>query len=297
MFQFGEISIGRIFTYLNAAFGLSIIISFVLIQFIDPSVLTLFQLNIKGYNTDGSNETSGALIFPFSVSYGLLVEYNITRFLGIGRESGIGQMFLCWSFVYAYLNKMSKYVIWTCFFGGALCMATSGIVSLGVSFFILMNVRNNDAYSLLKKYVSFLIPFVMAFVLIFAPGIGLNNKQETHSASITDRTDAIFDAFNNEHIVFGTGLYSDHKYDNAAINLLAGVSEYGIVGLFLLLAIFVIPLFYKSINKMYYLALVAPLVITSMFFQPLFDAPLFYVVCILSTSCAYINPISSNKYT
>jgi len=111
------------------------------------------------------------------------------------------------------------------------------------------------------------------------PFIGIKAKYYTHGVSLTDRSDNMYSAIENIKF-FGNGIYSSNE-KHSGINLVAMLDEIGLFALIFIVLLYFSPLFFKKQNKEYYFTSFIPLFMTSLFSQPLLDAPLLYL-CIFT---------------
>jgi hypothetical protein len=126
---------------------------------------------------------------------------------------------------------------------------------------------------------------VLTLLLLYVPGLGLVDKAVTHGTSLTDRQDAMTMALSGGdtwRLLFGHGLFyeSTKVVENIGINAISAIFHIGIIGFALYVATFFAGLFG---NRSYggawrYLTLISPFLVTSLFFQPVIDAPLFLAV-------------------
>jgi hypothetical protein len=267
----------RIFAKINAIAGFSIFVTFILLLFLNKDQITVGQVVVKGYSD--SDTGNGSILFPFSIMYGELTEYGITRYLGFYRESGIAQAFFVWAFVYLLYIKQSAYYIAGAFLGSLLCGSSSVVISYGCTLIVWFSFRKGMGIK--GNLVFFLAIIGLIFLAIYAPGLGLNDKMETHGASAEDRQLAILYAFDyNENIFFGNGLhYLFAPYEGLGINSISYVYYYGVVGLFLYSAQFVCFPALNGTKIRLYLLFLAPFFLMAFLFQPLIDAPLVYAMC------------------
>lgn len=262
------------FVTLHGFLAFSIVVTFILLFFFADDQLTYFRYEIKGYSE--AVDSNGQILFPFSPLYGVLAEYNIYRFLGIYRESGIAQMFFCWAGLYGYFTGRSKYLVGLCFLGGILTASSSVIVSILLIVLVLGLFRKYENIKMVAIYVVILVFFL--FFLWYAPGIGLNDKQVTHDASFDDRFFAMSFAFENiETFFIGHGLYAEIlPYENIGINAISYIYFIGVFGFLIYSSLFFIVPSFRAKNFRKYFALSSIVLVNSLFFQPLIDAPLCY---------------------
>lgn len=229
--------------------------------------LELFRIKI------GTYPSSGTTYFPFTVMYGVYTVDGIRfpRLLGLFRESGILQMFLLWSlFNLKSLRLDKRWIKLTLLLGIAASFSTAGLAILFVNLVL---------HCLLHRRILsavFLLLFTYG-VIMYAPFIGIHEKNETHGASISDRTTATEAGIEAlEDNPMGAGMYNI-KAPNAGINLVAASSMIGVAGVVLTLAVYFAPMLAAERRKRYLLAVI-PIVLTSLISQPILDAPLLYLL-------------------
>jgi len=265
----------------NSGLGYSIAITYCLLPIVGYSGLRLFTYTIGGY--DDANGGNGDILFPFSVIYGKMAEYGIYRFCGIYREAGIAQAFFVWSFVYLMYSRAKFLWILGTLLGALLCGATAVIFSIAAVAIIHFGGRSlrrpREALILLSVLA------VLTLLFLFVPGLGLMDKAATHGASITDREEGMALALPGADIwrwLLGHGLFYDTAkvIQNAGINAIAAIFGIGAIGFILYTATFFAGMFGTGsyLQSFRYLTLVCPFLITSLFFQPIIDAPLVMAV-------------------
>lgn len=268
----------RSFVYLLALLGLSAMVTTALSLIVPLNLLYLFHLNIEDYRY------AGDVFFPFSVKYSNFTSsgFVFSRFLGVFREPGIAQAFFAWSLVYAWAHRMPIWLSVGLIGGTVLTLSTGGIVTVLLISGLWLMMKRRARFTL-RSIFLYLFAFVMLCIIpiafLYAPYIGLITKSETHLESITDRTtnavDGIEDAIRNP---LGSGFYS-RTTEGSAISLLAATGQIGVLGLLLALLVFFSPSFVlKRKTRRIALVAVTPLVLTSLFAQPILDAPLVYLL-------------------
>jgi hypothetical protein len=270
------------FTRLNSLLGYSVAITLCLIPFVGYNGLHLATYVIAGYDNADSGG-NGDILFPFTVVYGKMAEYGIYRFCSIYREAGIAQAFFVWSFVYLMYSRARGIWIIGSLLGALLCGSTAVIFSFGTA--ALIHFGSRSPHRPRQLFILVLLLGAMVLLLLFVPGIGLVDKAATHGASITDRQDAMALALPGSDIwrwLFGHGLFYDatDKVENAGINAVAAIFDIGAVGFVLYVSTFVAGTFGRRffIDGYRYLTLISPFLVTSLFFQPVVDAPLVMAV-------------------
>jgi hypothetical protein len=279
-----------IFARLNSVLGYSIAITYCLLPIVGYAGLRLFTYAIGGYD-DGDTGGNGDALFPFSVVYGNLIEYGIYRFCGIYRESGIAQAFFVWSAIYLMYSRAKPMWIIGSLLGALLCGATAVVFSFGAAAVIHFGSRSLNRPRELLTLVVLLT--ALTLLLLFVPGLGLLDKAVTHESSLTDRQDAMTMALSGGdfwRLLFGHGLFYETTkiVENIGINAISAIFHIGLIGFVLYIATFFAGAFgtgsYRDACR--YLTLISPFLVTSLFFQPVIDAPLFMAVLFLHPPAA-----------
>ncbi len=269
---------------LNAVLGYSIAITICLLPIVGYAGLRVATYTIGGY--DDSDLGNGDVLFPFSVVYGVMKDYGIYRFCGIYREAGIAQAFFVWSFVYLVYSRARIYWIAGALLGAILCGATAVVISLGAA--AVVHFASRALHRPRELILLLILLTALALLLIFVPGIGLIDKAATHGASITDRQEAMRLALPGSdgwRWLFGHGLFyeSMEAMESAGINAIAAIFGIGAIGFVMYLWTFFAGAFASRsyADGCRYLTLMAPFIVTSLFFQPVIDAPLLMAVLFL----------------
>ena len=232
--------------------------------------LYLFKINIESYLS------SGSVYFPFTIEYNrtFVNGFSVIRSLTFFREAGITQMFYIWGFFVSHIYfKRKKIVKIIMFLGVISCFSTAGFITFIFVYFI--NIFFN-----IKKY-KFNIIFAVG-ILIICTILFINTKgisiQDKAVESINDRASAIIQTMEvlKDKPLFGVGYYSDNKNTTMGINFISSIYMIGIVGAILYFMIF-ISAYIKCKNKITFILAILPIIITSLFAQPLIDAPLIYI--------------------
>jgi hypothetical protein len=272
-----------VFARINSGLGYSIGITFCLLPIVGYSSLRFFTYAIGGYEDADSGSGNGDILLPFSVVYGNLIEYGIYRFCAIYREAGIAQAFFVWSFIYLMYSRAKLIWIIGPLLGALLCGSTAVVFSLGAAALVHFGSRSMQRPRELLILVVMLA--VLGLLLVFAPGLGLEDKAVTHGSSLSDREEAMAMALpsgDNWRWLFGHGLFyeSTKKVENVGINAISAIFHIGVIGFALYMATFFAGLFgtrsYRDACR--YLTLISPFLVTSLFFQPVIDAPLVLAV-------------------
>lgn len=242
--------------------------------------LFVTQISVAGYEGAmlDSGVSTGSLYFPFSMLYSKFTsgDVELMRFNGFFREAGIYQAVACFCIAYEYYTRRSRLVMLGAIVGAFAAFSTIGflllLITLGAIF--IMRIRSLFA----KLFLVFVLCLGAYPVALYAPYIGLEAKQDTHGASVTDRTLAMSNVWSvlGQH-PFGSGLFSGREA-NTGINLVAATGQIGIVGFFL--QFFMLSGWRQQRGRMGRLKLLicAPLLITALISQPIAGSPMMYIL-------------------
>jgi hypothetical protein len=167
--------------------------------------------------------------------------------------------------------------------GALLCGATAVVFSFAAAAVIHFGSRSLNRPRELLILVVLLT--ALTLLLLFVPGLGLVDKAVTHETSLTDRQDAMTMALSGGdfwRLLFGHGLFYETTkiVENIGINAISAIFHIGLIGFVLYIATFFAGAFgtrsYRDACR--YLTLISPFLVTSLFFQPVIDAPLFMAV-------------------
>ena len=265
------------FARLNSGIGYSIAITTCLLPIVGYSSLRVLTYAITGYDEGGGE--NGDLLLPFSVVYTNLKEYGIYRFCGLYREAGIAQAFFVWSAIYLMYSRARQLWVIGSLLGAVLCGSTAVVFSLAAAAVVHFGSRSIRRPR--ELWILGLLLGILAIIVFFAPGLGLVDKAVTHSASLSDRQDAMAMALPRGETwrwIFGHGLFSigTKNVANLGINAVSSIYFVGVFGFALYVATFFAGVFgtRSYVDSCRYLTLIAPFLVTSLFFQPVIDAPL-----------------------
>lgn len=264
-----------------AFLGFSTVITIFFSQIISLNSLYLFQIPIKDVNTAGAvygtADLTGNIYLPFSLYYKHFSSGFVTlhRFMIMFREPGIAQAFLIWGIVYALHHQYPRWTIIGLTCGVVTTFSTSGIsLLIATSLLWFFSQTRIDLYI---KTLAIILSFVFSpIVLIFTPYVGLIDKIQTHGVSIEIRlmqiSEGLITAFNHP---LGVGYYSQ---PGTGINLLSTIGQIGLVGFILSLIVYIVPLISSKTDRAAYLIAIFPIFTTLLIAQPIFDAPLVYIM-------------------
>ncbi|MEI5639560.1 MULTISPECIES: hypothetical protein [unclassified Pseudoalteromonas] len=270
-----KIDILLVLSKVVAFLGVSSLITFIIYSVMGAGGLLLYKFEIFEY------PNAGLLYLPFSIASGEFNTNGLTllRFSSFMREPGIMQALatFCYSYTSIFYSR-KKWILTGCFIAMFLTFSIPGYTVFLISIFFIHLVRsNNKVGSILYGFIVFMISIA---VFLFAPYIGYYAKKTSHTSSISGRTDALLNGFQNFiNTPFGIGYLKDDSSVLGNINLIASLGYIGFHNFLLVIILYVFPLFIVGKNGSYkYLAITLPFFITMLFFQPLFDTPFFWCI-------------------
>lgn len=271
--------------------GYSALITFLISLSFGIESAYMFSLDVRGYESvedsfseSGGLVNTGAVYFPLSMIYGRFAsgDLELVRISGFFREAGIYQAFCCFGIAAEFFGRKSKIVFFGLLMGVIFTFSSAGlamlfVVSFGI-FILYKKISPARMIAALSASV-FLVPLVL-----YMPYIGLNDKSDTHSTSITDRTEAVEDSLQAvQENIFGYGIGSNPK-DNSGINMIALLGSIGVFGFllqFIIISGFRFNFSYSEAGK---ILCCSPLLLTAIFSQPLVGAPFIYIAVMLFIS-------------
>jgi hypothetical protein len=267
-----------------ALLGLSSCITVLLTWYLgSKDGLYLFTLAVKGYGDKATNAqlATGAVYFPFSMLYGGYTSgvVSFDRYCAFFREAGIYQAVACFCLIHEALTRRSMIVI-AGLFGGVVCaFSTLGITLLALSIGLIFLLSGGARRRLLvpRLVITAMLVGLAYPVALYTPYIGLKDKEQTHGASVSDRSESVRRSLQRiEQHPFGTGLYSGTEL-NDGISLLA---QLGMLGLFGFACQVMILSAYRPGAKVNWAKIGAcsPILITALLSQPIAGAPTIYVI-------------------
>jgi hypothetical protein len=260
----------RLFIRVMVIMSASYLVTMALAMFMPLDSLLIYQFKI--------NEIPKNVYFPFTPIYGIMTvqDFVFQRFLGIFREAGISQAFMIWAYVsldrYGLNTKRNKLLLIAGIVG---TFSTAGIAIFVATIAIRMLLNG-------RKVLALIVLPLTYYVVMYAPYIGIASKMVTHSTSITDRTGSMKQSLQllADH-PFGVGIGNSPIAIHSGINLIASLHMIGLIGLILVIGVFLIPLMVTD-NRKHYLISIFPLFATALVSQPIIDAPLMYVMILIS---------------
>ncbi|ABO59413.1 MULTISPECIES: hypothetical protein [Burkholderia] len=273
----------RIFSTVVGLLGWSGMVTMTLSLITGLNALYLFPIQIQGYESspavvDGMQ--TGAVYFPFSMLYSLYTtgDIQLNRFSNFFREAGIYQAISIFLFAYERFTRRSRFVTIGLMAGALLSLSTLGLLLLPLTGGLVYIARRRA--NMIRFSIAIAVGVAAIGVLLFAPAIGLSDKMDQHSASVTERSEAIsrgIDSIMTDG--FGTGVYSGTRAGNA-ICLIASISSIGIIG-FLIQSILISGarpgdrIFGKKVITCF------PLFVTALISQPIAGAGMTYILAMV----------------
>jgi len=263
------------FARLNSGVGYSIAITSCLLPIVGYSSLHVYNYAIGGYSdADG---ITGDVLFPFSVVYANLEQYGFYRFCGIYREAGIAQAYFVWSAIYLMYSRAPRLWVVGSLLGAVLCGSTAVVFSFAGVAVVHFGSRSRQRPR--ELWILALLLGILTLIAFFAPGLGLLDKSVYYSTSLSDRQGAMAMALPGGETwrwLFGHGMFYNKEIANAGINAISSIFQIGVFGFALYVATFFAGVFgtRSYVDACRYVTLISPLLVTSLFFQPVIDAPL-----------------------
>jgi hypothetical protein len=296
----GDIRTNRVFfrglVVVLSLLSASILITYLLMLVVPLTLLQIGTISVETY-TEGQFINYGDIYLPLSMSYGFYPfgGVEVPRFTGFLREPGILQAFLLWAAVYVLNERLPRVLLLPLLLGVVASLSTAGITLLPATLFLWI-VSKAHISKISKAAMVSAGGTIALLALVYAPGVGILDKNETHGDSFEGRVDATVTGLQLmlEHLM-GIGLYSGTLIENAGINLLAATGQIGVLGFALAAMIFVAPIVSSS-NPGSYMVAIFPVFVTSLVSQPLVDAPLVYVL-LLATFAPVARSKRSMSYT
>lgn len=245
--------------------SISYYVSFILSLFLSWDKIAMFDVVVEGYGVK-------SIYFPLTHIYGFQGFDQLPRLGGFFRESGILQMFIIWAYfnLHSY-NLDTKKVKISLIFGLIATFSTIG-AAIFLAVFAIKLFFNQ------RKFISLVIMPIGIYAAYNLPLLGIKAKASINTASISDRSMSMSEGIKMlaKH-PFGVGLYNGELGTNSGINLIANSQAIGIIGIILILTLYYLPMITAEDKKSFFLSS-APIVFTSLFSQPLIDAPLVYIL-------------------
>lgn len=257
-------------------------VSFLL--FIFGYALFWFDLTaiFPGVRGEGVTITGAYFHNYFTISQ---LDVMLPRFNHYFVEPGAAAPFYAWSMIWS-LSRGHKCKVWGSLIG-LLATVSTLIIIFAPIFIIFLKIKDYKSSLKIVLILFFGFVFSVCFVLFF-PYIGIFDKLDTHGAAVLERFQHIYDSFYYLLVnPLGAGLYVGEPV-YGTINLLYAASEIGVIPLLLYL---LIPFYLSLISQETLLSIfiMAPLLLASLFSQPLIDAPLYYIVLSSALFCNFKN--------
>jgi hypothetical protein len=232
---------------------------------------------------------------PFTPTQGVtyLGGNVIPRFLGLGREPGIGAAMLGWA--YFMLPRLG----WGQLRWKALVLlgmaGTQSTAGFGVFLLVLVFARMihhkgvPDSAVMARQALGVVFLGVAAWLAVFAPVFGLTTKIDQNRVSFQDRVSPTLEGL---RAIIERPLGGAQGEQVSSINLIASIAEIGIPGFLVCLAAFLLPLRWSAVP----VAAVAPvlfLLLTVLLSQPAIESTvIFFAVGIACLPLASEQPKS-----
>ncbi len=237
--------------------------------------LEAFSLYIEkyGYNLN--------MYYPFTFATGrwIIFSKQILRLSAMFRECGIAQLFYIWAYSECkYFFERSQLIKIILFLGILFCLSTAGYVCL-IAFLVLELLLTRKEYS--KKQIGIRISMVLVvmglIIMVFTfPGIRIADKNAVSIKSRLGYYEIVFDLL-KKNLLFGIGANTITGTATTFLQTLYGI---GIVGFWLYISIF-INAYNSAIDKKRFVLANLASIITLMFSQPIYDAPIVFLLAVL----------------
>lgn len=224
--------------------------------------------------------------FPISIAYNgsvRILSETLPRAIANFREPGLLQLILIYLFWVNFYLKLKNYKLMNVCLLVLLLLtfSTAGYIAFAIS--VIIYLITKDRFSVRKYIYAFLVIAAFSSLMLYADTqFSIENKFSNQSGLI--RLNAALVSFDllKEHPLLGIGFDQKYKDIPIGVNFLGTMAQVGIFGtIFLLLPFFyTIKVILKRNKK--YLTLVAPLLLTLLFSQPLYDKAI--TVYFLATS-------------
>ncbi|RQZ24297.1 hypothetical protein DIE16_35350 [Burkholderia sp. Bp9090] len=254
-------------------------------QIIGLNALYLFPIHVQGYDTLSASalegQTTGSVYFPFSMLYSIYTagDVELNRFSNFFREAGIYQAVSIFFFAYERFTRRSRFVTIGLAAGALLSLSTLGLLLLPLTGGLVYLARRRA--NIVRFAIAAAAAIAAVGILIFAPAIGLTDKLDTHSTSVTDRSYAIsrgIDAIVTDPL--GTGVYSE-KVAGYGICLIASIASIGLIGF---LIQFILLAGFRPGERFFGPKVITcfPLFMTALLSQPIAGAGMTYILAMVA---------------
>lgn len=272
------------FTTVASVLGWSSSITLLCAWLIGLDYLELFRLEINSYDGVGGEAAAGTIYFPLSMTYSPLMGadiFSLYRFSGFFREAGIYQAIAAYCLVLALISKRSYWVVLGLILGIVCTFSTIGLAMLAVAMVAALWIKGRFTLKIFS--ISALLLGGGGYIALYAPLIGMVAKRDdlAFSASFDERNDALLRGVERfSENPFGYGPFSGTQ-SNDGITLLTSIGAIGAIGfliqVLLLSGLRAAPRFQLSTR----VAACLPILLTALFSQPIYGAPLIYVLLMI----------------
>lgn len=186
-----------------------------------------------GYETVSGN----GVLFPGAMVYGSGGTGEIPRLLGLGREPGMGALFIGWSYFAIPADWRLRMPIRAVLLVALLLTQSTAGVALFAAAWGLQVLRGGKVRALATRFAISLMVLGGLLLAALAPEFGLLEKVDSGS-SFSDRWAA---TANGIHALFSTPFDAATEVPMASINLIAGIAATGLPWFVLMCTFFVLP--------------------------------------------------------
>ncbi|RAK52637.1 hypothetical protein DJ018_10560 [Phenylobacterium deserti] len=211
------------------------------------------------------------IILPGTTVYNYVATWfgMMPRLSGFFREVGIFPAFACWAAGYCSFRRWSPLATGICLIASVASLSTMGLVAL-VTLGGVIGARLRLPWWFYLVVAPF-AAFILIAVTYNIPYIGLGYKYTNATISFVERMNAIRNVGSEDLLIGG-----EPDGRNLAINLIAQVSTYGLIGI----GIIVSSLLGAVRDTRYFFASLLPAFVIALFSQPIATEPLFFLLFI-----------------
>lgn len=220
------------------------------------------------------------LQFPFSVSYGELIGISrrvFYRYTSGFAEAGIYPAFAFWAIlIQVTTRRINVWLIAGVLLGVVASFATAALLCLGVAvtvgaiWIIVRRLRGSAGVRIPLLFVPIFLAAGSVLFMLYAPDLGMRDKEQGQKKSVSDRADNISRGINSlDQNVLGRDASRDSEH--GGICLLAETYGLGLVGLILWLTKMGLLVFRRNEDWLAIAVCFSPLLLTLAVSQPIYD--------------------------
>lgn len=235
----------------------------------------------------GIQHTSTGIAFPFTPTYGTqaLAGRSIPRFLGLGREAGVGSVLLAWTYFMlprvGLTKRLYRFVALVALFGTLSTAGFALFVVVWVSDRMLLHSGPPRGLATLRQWAGVGALAGAVWLAVYAPFLGVAQKSLRDPVSAGDRTAATKLGLTAlTHTPFGREL-SPSELPTAAINIMASAVTIGVIGVTLSILAMLMPLLWSRAPRLAS-APVAIVLGNALFAQPALQSTAYLIMIALA---------------